>query len=73
VEKEVEFTGCVGHGVKPHVLQAKWSGVTIIMKDNGFPKFLDEEFLLLLISTYAITQKPLSIRAEQFVKVVSLL
>ena len=30
--KEIEFEECLGHGVKLHVLRAKWNGKTVILK-----------------------------------------
>ena len=32
VNKEIKIRKCLGHGVKPHVLEAEWKGVKIVLK-----------------------------------------
>ena len=34
VTKEIEFTRCLGHGVKAHVLQAEWRGRNLVLKST---------------------------------------
>lgn len=34
VRKEVEFVRCLGHGVKMHVLEARWAANTVVLKTS---------------------------------------
>ena len=34
VTKEIQFTQCLGHGVKAHVLQAEWRGRSVVLKST---------------------------------------
>lgn len=41
VTREVEFVRCLGHGVKLHVLEARWGANTVVLKtpkELGHPR-----------------------------------
>ncbi len=65
MDREIQFTECIGHGVKPHVLMALWRGSTVVMKAAGTPGDSD---LHLPIDT---SQDNFSITKDKFIDLVS--
>ena len=67
VQQDIQFSGCIGHGVKPHVLTALWRGTRIVMKAAQAPGGVSMEQLL----PEELLQEDISITKDTFIDHVS--
>ena len=69
--KEIEFKKCLGHGIKLHVLRARWKTTTIVLKTSKTLGHRASTWLKRLSSRHNVDHDDFKLTRDEFIDAVS--